>query len=244
MQTSTSGRIVPDPARQRREKEAPDASPYEPSSRRSNGTRVGARSARLDTYAVVAIREESIGDVERHGEISIAFEVTSVLEVEILDAGLGGILLAERPVDAPWTKDYDATDGGPRRWASRFDVSHWGVLGAYADERRIGGAVIAFETPSLHMLRGRHDLAVLWDLRVASDARRSGVGAALFRASETWARERECNALEVETQQVNVPACRFYARMGCSLAAVDRYAYADLPEEAQLIWRRELIQRA
>jgi GNAT superfamily N-acetyltransferase len=163
-----------------------------------------------------------------------------VFEMELLDAGLGGILLAERPVDVPWTKDYDATDGGPGRWASRFDVNSWGLLGAYDDERRIGGAVIAFDTPELHMLRGRRDLAVLWDLRVVHDARGSGAGAALFRASEAWARERGCSALEVETQQVNVPACHFYAQMGCSLAAVDRYGYADLPEEAQLIWRRQL----
>lgn len=189
---------------------------------------------------MLAVGEEPIGDLERHGEVSIAFEVTTVFDVDLLDAGLGGMLLAERPVDVPWTKDYDATDGGPKYWASRFDVSTWGLLGAYGDEGRIGGAVIAVDTPNLHMLRGRRDLAVLWDLRVAHAARRTGAGAALFRSSEAWARERGCTVLEVETQQVNVPACRFYAHMGCSLAAVDRHAYAELPGEAQLIWRRQI----
>lgn len=189
---------------------------------------------------MVAIHDEHIGDLDRQGEIAIAFEVTTILELELRDAGLGGILLAERPVDVPWVKDYDATDGGPRRWASRFDVSKWGLLGAYDNNRRIGGAVIAFDTPNVHLLRDRTDLAVLWDLRVDRDARRLGAGAALFRASEAWARERGCSALEVETQQINVPACRLYARMGCSLAAVDRYAYAELPKEVQLIWRRQL----
>lgn len=189
---------------------------------------------------MVVTRVEPIDDLRRHGEISIAFEVLTVFDVELRDAGLGGVLLVERPVDVPWVKDYDAADGGPKRWSSRFDVSNWGLLGAYHDERRIGGAVIAFDTRNLYMLRGRRDLTVLWDLRVAHDARRSGAGAALFRASEAWARERGCSALEVETQQVNVPACRFYARMGCSLAAIDRYAYADLPHETRLIWRRQL----
>ncbi|MGQ0831265.1 MAG: GNAT family N-acetyltransferase [Microthrixaceae bacterium] len=189
---------------------------------------------------MVEIREESIGDLERHGKISIAFEVTSLLDVEVLDAGPDGIRLAEVSVEVPWLKDYDSADGGPSRWASRFDVTNWGLLGAYNDRRRIGGAVVAFDTPNVLMLRGRRDLAVLWDLRVASDSRRSGVGAALFRASEEWARERGCSALEVETQQVNVPACRFYVRMGCSLASVDRHAYGELPDEVQLIWRRQL----
>jgi GNAT superfamily N-acetyltransferase len=193
---------------------------------------------------VVAIRDEPIDDLQRHGETSIAFEVTTVFEADLLDAGLGGIVLAERPIDVPWVKDYDAAGDGPSRWASRFDISNWGLLGAYDGERRLGGAVIAFDTPNVYMLRGRRDLAVVWDLRVVHDARRSGVGAALFRASEAWARARGCRALEVETQQVNVPACRFYARMGCSLAALDRYAYADLPDEVQLIWRRQLDPRA
>jgi len=199
-----------------------------------------ARPAAARHLSVVVIRDEPIEDLQRHGEISIAFQVMTVFEVQLVDGGLGGVLLTERPVDVPWVKDYDAVDGGPQHWASRFNVGNWGLLGAYADDRRIGGAVIAFDTPDVYMLRGRHDLAVLWDLRIVPDARRSGAGAALFRASEAWARERGCNALEIETQQVNLPACRFYARMGCSLGAVDLNAYPELPDEAQLIWRRQL----
>src|SRR3546814_16041104 len=85
------------------------------------------------------------------------------------------------------------------------------------------------------MLRGRHDLAVLWDLRVVRSSRRSGAGSALFDAAAAWARERGCRALEIETQQVNVSACRFYQRMGCSLPALDRFASAALPPETQYI---------
>lgn len=186
------------------------------------------------------IREESIGGLERHGEISIAYEVTKVFDVDLVDGGLGGILLTERSVDAPWTKDYDAADGGPGRWASRFDVTTWGLLGAYDDGKRVGGAVLAFDTPNLHLLRDRRDVAVVWDLRVDPDTRRRGVGADLFRSAKAWARERGCNALEVETQSANVGACRFYARMGCTLSVISRHAYVEPWNETQLIWRREL----
>lgn len=189
---------------------------------------------------MIQIRTESIADLDQHREISIAFEVSAVFSVELIASGLGGLILHERAVDNPWVKDYDATGRGPSTWPSRFDVSRWGLLGAYEHDRRVGGAVIAFDTPKLHMLRGRRDLAVLWDLRVNHDSRRSGAGAALFRAAEAWAREHGCSAIEVETQQTNVAACRFYARMGCSLAAVDRFAYANLPDETQLIWRADL----
>jgi len=44
----------------------------------------------------------------------------------------------------------------------------------------------------------------------------------------------------VETQNVNVPACRFYARMGCVLGGIHRFAYPELPGEARLLWYKAL----
>ena len=61
-------------------------------------------------------------------------------------------------------------------------------------------------------------------------------GRALFEAATRGARQRGCRLLLIETQNVNVPACRFYAAQGCTLGAIDRFAYADLPDETQLIW--------
>ena len=92
------------------------------------------------------------------------------------------------------------------------------------------------------MLEGRDDLAVLWDIRVAPKFRGHGMGAALFRAVEAWAVARGCRELKVETQSVNVPACRFYQRQGCTLRRVNRHAYRDLPGEIQLLWYKNLAQ--
>ncbi len=39
---------------------------------------------------------------------------------------------------------------------------------------------------------------------------------------------------------INVPACRFYAKQGCVLGAIDRYAYPDHPDEVQLLWYKEI----
>ena len=90
------------------------------------------------------------------------------------------------------------------------------------------------------MLENRTDLTVLWDIRIHPDYRRQGIGQALFRAAETWARSRGCRQLKVESQNVNLPACRFYAKQGCVLGAIDRFAYADLPDEVQLLWYKDL----
>ena len=96
--------------------------------------------------------------------------------------------LAERPVDPPYLKDYDALgSGGPAAWAHR----------------------------------GR------------------GVGSALFGAAESWAAARGCTELKVETQDINVRACRFYEARGCRLRAIDRATYPGL-DEVQMLWYRAL----
>jgi len=189
------------------------------------------------------IHQEALtqGALSEHGRISIAFVVDRILEVTLADGGLGGMTLTVTPLADPYVKDYDAIEGeGPARWAERFDVSNWGLIEACRDGTRVGGAVIAFRTADLHMLDGRDDVAVLWDIRVAPEQRGAGVGSALFRAAENWASARGCGWLKIETQNVNAAACRFYQKMGCDLGAIDRFAYPELPGEVQLLWWKAL----
>jgi GNAT superfamily N-acetyltransferase len=189
----------------------------------------------------VEVREEPLSALVDHARIPIAFEVERVLDVSALGDGLRGLVVAERPVEASYEKDYDTLEGeGPTRWLTRFDVSNWGLIAAHRDTSRVGGAVVAFNTASVDMLEGRVDLAVLWDLRVRPEARGQRIGTRLFNAVEDWARARGCKQLKAETQNNNVPACRFYARMGCTLGSVDPLAYPELPEEAQLVWCKDL----
>jgi ribosomal protein S18 acetylase RimI-like enzyme len=178
-----------------------------------------------------------------YGKVSIAFLVESRYRVEAIRNGLGGWSLTEEPVEHPYLKDYDERDGeGPSRWARRFDISNWGILSAFEGpkQRRIGGAVVAFDTPSVHLLGGQTNLAVLWDIRVHPDYRRKGVGSLLFHRVVAWAAARRCMNLEIETQNINVPACKYYARMGCQLRTIRPDAYPDLPDEVQLLWCQRL----
>ncbi len=189
----------------------------------------------------VEIHEEPVTTLAEYASVPIAFEVNWILELTVCNNGLDGFTLTKRRLDAPYIKDYDASKGeSPVHWAKRFDVSNWGLLVARIEGQRVGGAVIAFNTDGLAMLEGRDDLAVLWDIRVTPEARGQGVGAALFRAAEAWAKTQGCRQLKIETQNINLPACRFYARQGCVLGAINRFAYPELPDEVQLFWYKEL----
>ncbi|HEV2863373.1 MAG TPA: GNAT family N-acetyltransferase [Pyrinomonadaceae bacterium] len=187
------------------------------------------------------IVEEPIAVAPELARIPISFEVESVFDVTALGGGLGGLILSERRLDTPYVKDYDTAEGEhPSLWAGRFDVSNWGFVGAHSNGARVGGAVVAFNTQGVSMLEGRRDLAVLWDIRVSPEARGQGVGFALFRAAGTWAAARGCRQLKIETQNINVPACRFYARQDCVLGAINRFAYREFPDEVQLLWYKSL----
>lgn len=191
----------------------------------------------------VKIVEEPLSSLTEYGAVPIAFKVRARFRPVPAESGLGGIRLVEEPVDPPYIKDYDATsEEGPARWLRRWkwDTSSWGLLAAYEGSRRVGGAVLARRSPNVNMLEGRDDLAVLWDLRVHPDHRGAGVGRRIFEASVDWARRHGCVELKIETQDINVPACRFYARQGCRLSAIISHAYAECPDEAQLIWRLAL----
>jgi len=72
-------------------------------------------------------------------------------------------------------------------WAPSSPKAKKPSVSAWNDATRIGGAVIAFDAPGVNMLEGRRDLAVVWDIRVAPQWRRKGVGGMLFRAAEDWA---------------------------------------------------------
>jgi GNAT superfamily N-acetyltransferase len=189
----------------------------------------------------VHIEEQPIEFLVEHARVPIAFTVERILTVSIPQSGFCRNPFAGVDGRVSVVKDYDAIKGeGPARWLKRFDTSNWGLITARRAGERIGGAVIAFNTPGIHLLNGRTDIAALWDLRVRPDVRWSGVGSALFRAAEHWSRTRRCRSLVVETQNINVPACRFYVRMGCVLRAINSMTYPDLPGEVQLLWGKEL----
>ncbi len=175
-------------------------------------------------------------DPNEYQGVPIAFEVRSRLRIE---ADAGGPLLVEEAVSPAFIKDYDAIPGGsPIDWPSKWGIGGWGMARARGEDGRlVGGAAVVVDTPELGATAGR---AVLWDLRVAPDVRGQGVGRALFEAAAGWARERGCREMLIETQDINVPACRFYAAMGCTLIGARPDAYPECPGEAELIWRLAL----
>lgn len=181
----------------------------------------------------IEIVQEDSSDLREYASIPIAFRVSEMIDTESVEV---------RPVESPYIKNYDEYPGqNPVAWPSRFDTSSWGVFAAFDGNKRMGGAAVVAHDTTIEMLEGRNDLAVLWDLRVAPSFQRSGVATSLLAAAEAWARDCGAREIKVETQNVNVPACRFYARSGFKLGAINPGAYGELPDEVQLLWYKKLV---
>ncbi|MBF6599028.1 MAG: GNAT family N-acetyltransferase [Dehalococcoidia bacterium] len=158
----------------------------------------------------LGIVEETQDALAAYATVSIAFRVERILRVQLLERGLDGVHLIEEDAAQPYVKDDDQLKGEePTRWAKRWDIKNWGIFAAFEGDERVGGAVVAWNTPGLDMLGGRDDVAALWDIRVGPAHRGAGIGGALFRRAASWAKERGCtHHRDAEHQRTRVRLLR------------------------------------
>ena len=188
----------------------------------------------------IDVREETMASVEGYARISTAFRVARRLVIVGDPSAPTGVSIGEESVASPFIKDYDAVpDNRPSDWVRRFDTSRWRVFAAFVGDARIGGAILI--PPNDRAVVPA--IAELWDLRVDPAWRRCGVARTLWATMEAAAIADGASALEIETQHINVAACRLYQAHGGLLASVDRSAYPLLPDEVRLRGRKALPVR-
>jgi len=193
---------------------------------------------------LVEIREIGVDLLPKYSSIPAYFKVESKLRIELVDGGFGGFRFVEERVEPYMKWDVQSDDDRPETWPERFGSDKMGVFMAFRGSDPVGGATVLIDYPAGIVTHfEREGTAVLWDIRTHPDERRRGIGTKLFGFATNWARGRGCHSMKIETQNVNVPACRFYVKNGCVLGAVHRYGYTSVPEvahESMLQWYLEL----
>lgn len=185
------------------------------------------------------IQKVSLDKLNEYNTIPMYIESNTIFKLKKPNGGLGGILLEEEQV-LPFVKDLGKEED-PVSWLEEFQTKNWAIFIAYDNNKAIGGAVLVYQCKTIHMLKGRDDLCVLWDIRINPDYKKQGIGKALFKACEKWASTEGFKQLKIETQNNNTPGNKFYQKMGCTLGEINEYAYyGEYDDEVQLIWYKNL----
>lgn len=79
------------------------------------------------------------------------------------------------------------------------------------------------------------------DIGVRSMARKKGVATMLLEAATKWAKSKDFKGFMLETQDVNLGACKFYIKTGFVLGGVDVKLYNNFKtkHEKALFWYKE-----
>jgi len=190
----------------------------------------------------ISVREIPPDAYPNYAEIDPSYEVTSVLKVVPTDRGLAGLQFVEEAVAQPYRKGADSPEDSPALWPPRGETGEFVAFLATEDDLPVGGAAAIVNPAGAFLFERRDALAGLWDIRVHPKHRHRQIGSQLLLHAADWAKKRGCSQMRVECQNVNVAACRFYARH-CTLGGVERHGYAacaDVAHEAMFLWYRDL----
>ncbi len=131
-----------------------------------------------------------------------------------------------KPV-APYVKHYGQELYDAQVYIEKPDHAGWL---AYVDGQ-LAGQVLVHEN--------WNRFAIIWDIAVEPSCRRQGIGRRLIEHTVAWARGRGLPGVMLETQNINVVACRLYASCGFVLGGFDACLYRGVipgTREIALFW--------
>ena len=158
-------------------------------------------------------------------------------QVRKTDSDQQFVLALERvPLPKPYRKRYDHLDAETLNRYQQLPVFGY-LFGAYDAEQCVG---IALAEPG-------HWNKSLWvrELHVAETHQRRGVGRQLVEKLAEKARAAGLRVLVCETQNTNVPAMRFYRKVGFHIEGIDLSYYSndDFPDgEIAVFMKKRLVK--
>jgi len=119
----------------------------------------------------------------------------------------------EQPYQKQWPADEEME-------AYYFSVLGQGLsLGMYAGSKLIGVAIAE--------KREWNRTLWVWEFHILPDFRNQGLGRKLMESLAERAQQAGCRVITCETQNTNLPAIRFYRKLGFEIGAVDLSYYTN-----------------
>lgn len=172
-----------------------------------------------------------------HNKSLEPFEVFGRLEVTFQN---GKWRYEEVLFDKPYTKSYS---GEMEDLESFIKSAHKTVFYAVtkseahetAESKVIGQIVIRSNW---------NQFCIIDDIAVRQCARKMGVASSLIDRAMTWAINNNLKGFMLETQDINLAACKLYLHNGFKIGAVDTMLYSNFEtkDEQALIWYKRFVE--
>lgn len=168
---------------------------------------------------IVKINSQNLADINKANQ---PFEVIGKIKPVFAD---GIWTYTEQIYERSYMKAYP---NDPLDYAVYIDNPDKTVFFAYSDAECIGQIILK---------RDWNGYAFIENLGVVKSARGQGVGSCLIQRAIEWAKNSALKGLALETQDNNLLACRFYAKCGFVIGAVNTMLYRNFDnEEYAVFW--------
>jgi streptothricin acetyltransferase len=175
----------------------------------------------MSNIEIIKLDKAHLSDVNRcNGE----FWIESRLRLNCVDSNLQYEVV---PVAPRMKKRYPVED---RDLSTYLDNPERAIFLAYLDGTLAGQIILR---------KNWNGYGYIEDITVDSAFRRRGIGRLLLAQAADWTRAHGFPGLMLETQDINVAACRLYSACGFSLSGFDQNLYTGLDptcSEIALYW--------
>lgn len=183
-----------------------------------------AVSIESEAFKIIPMSWEQLNDINRPNQ---PFTIFGRLVPEFRN---GKWTWTEEIYDAPYEMHFPEEKLDYSQYIGNSDKI---VFMAYADKECAG---------QIRLRRYWNRYCYIDDIEVGGKHRRKGIGRGLIDAAAQWAKAGGMKGIMLEAQDVNLSACRFYARYGFALGGVDTMLYGNFPnkDEKALFWYMRL----
>ncbi|MFW9918044.1 MAG: GNAT family N-acetyltransferase [Candidatus Thorarchaeota archaeon] len=144
------------------------------------------------------------------------------------------ISLHLQPLEVPYEKRWPPDSENDARYEQ---IIQQGLsAGAYDDERLVGIAIA-----EAHLW---NKTLWIWEFHIDQEYRGKGIGSQLMEHMTSVGRKAGCRVMVCETQNTNVPAIRFYRKVGFEVGGIDLsyYTNRDLTDFEVAVFMKRFIE--
>lgn len=167
---------------------------------------------------MIEIRPLANLDISRFHELGAGYVSSAIYQVSKNESDTQTIISMHlKQLDTPYNKHWNPDSETDTRYRRVIDQGL--SLGAYDEERLIGIAIAEKQAWNRTLW--------VWEFHIAADYRGRGLGRQLMDSLAEVGKKVGCRVMVCETQNTNVPAIRFYRRVGFEVGGIDLSYYTN-----------------